>query len=152
MNIKDYAALRTFLVKAKKNTWAAGESGIKRLDGGEKELTYEDGDFKYRDRYFGSKDFIGWEVVWHKGQMVWGMNYYGKISPDEDEKTTYSFLRKALQNVTEDRPYRGQPNFKEGDFEYFDRPEGKINEFTGKETISRNGKQVYLLHYHGGTI
>ena len=148
----NFDGLRKFLVKAKKNTWAAGERGIKRLEGGEKELIYEENDFKYRDRYFGSKDFIGWEVVWYKGQMIWGMNYYGKISPNEDEKTTYSFLRKALQNVTEESPYRGSPSFKEGEFEYFNSPKGKIDEFTGIETISKNGENIYLLHYHGGTI
>ena len=145
--------LESFLVKAKKNTYAtAGEGGEKRLEDGSKELTYEENGFKYRDRYFGSSNFIGEEAIWYKSKVVWGMNYYGKVSAGEDTGKTYDFLKKALQTVKEDRPFRGPPSFKAGELEYFNNSEGTVSEFNGRETISLNGKQIYYLHYHGGTI
>ena len=63
-------SLSTFLVKAKKNTYASvGEGSEERLEDSSKELIYEESDFKYRDRYFGSlyKDKKVYELSYHGG-------------------------------------------------------------------------------------
>lgn len=52
--------LQDFLVKAKINTYASsGEGGEKKLEDGGRELIFENGEYKYRDRYFGFNPFIG---------------------------------------------------------------------------------------------
>ena len=37
-----------------------------------------DGDYVYRDTYFGGQKFTGGERVWIKDNIVWAMNYYGQ--------------------------------------------------------------------------
>ncbi|MBR9692101.1 hypothetical protein GOV06_04940, partial [Candidatus Woesearchaeota archaeon] len=110
-------------------------------------------EFKYRDIYFGFDPFSGEEIVWQNGKVIWSMNYYGgtilEIIPT---KQVYEFLKKVLQQVTEERPFRGPTNFKEDDFEYIDKSEGDIDNFTGTEKIFYKGKEVYRLNYHGGLI
>lgn len=151
---KELTKLCTFLVKAKKATYASqGESNEKVLEDGAKEFAYEEGIFKYRDRYYGFNPFAGEEVVWNNGKSVWAMNYYGRIvdvyiSPKE----IYAFLKKALRRVEKELPYRGPVRLKDGKFEYFNESEGGIDKFVGEEIIRYNTKEVYKLQYHGGSV
>ena len=146
--------LNKFLVKAKINTYASnGEINERNLEDGTKELTYKEDEFEYRDRYYGFNPFIGEEIIWQNGKIVWAMNYYGKIiSLVVPAKTIYQFLKIALKQVKEDKPFRGPKNFKNGDFKYTNKAIGKINNFSGKEKIFFKGKEIYTLIYHGGTI
>ena len=86
--------LSKFLVKAKIATYASeGEGGEKDLEDGSKELTYEEEEFRYRDRYFGFNPFSGEEVVWKNNEFIWVMNYYGKVVSDKiPAKQIYEFL------------------------------------------------------------
>ena len=146
--------LENFLVKAKINTYATdGEGGENVLNDNSKELDYEEGEFKYRDRYFGFNPFVGEEIVWQNDKIIWSMNYYGKIISDIiPERDIYEFLKKAMKSVKEDRPFRGPENLKENDFEYIDKNQGGIKEFIGEEKILYKGKEIYKLYYHGGFI
>jgi hypothetical protein len=146
--------LNKFLVKAKVNTYASvGESKEIILEDGAKELTYEDGEFKYRDRYYGFSPFVGQEIVWKNNKIVWTMNYYAKLSSDTiSPKEFYTFLQKALKQVQEDRPFRGPNNFKEDDLEYVDESTGNVNRFKGTEKIVYKGEEVFQLNYHGGSM
>lgn len=150
----DIKQLSKFLVKARINTYASGgEGGEKVLPDGSKEFEFREGEFKYRDRYFGFDPFIGEEIVWQDEKAVWGMNYYGKIiSEITPAKSVYQFLREALKKITEDKPFRGPDNFKKGDFEYINKIKGTIEKVEGEETIFYKGKLVYKLTYHGGII
>jgi len=146
--------LSKFLVKAKRSTYASvGEAEEKVLEDSAKELTFEEGIFKYRDRYYGFNPFIGEEVIFKNGKIVWSMNYYGKIVSDVvPAKQIYDFLKMAMRQVKEDRPFRGPNNFKNGDFEYIDQSTGDINDFSGTEKILFKGQEVYRLIYHGGVV
>ena len=146
--------LSYFLVKAKTKTYASvGERSEKTLLDGCKELEYSDGNFLYRDRYYGFNPFIGEEVVFDNGKFIWGMNYYGTLLDDSISAIqVYRFLQKAMRLVREDRPYRGPSKYEEGDFEYIDESEGNIENFYGTETISFKGEKIYKLYYHGGSI
>ncbi len=146
--------LSKFLVKAKIATYASvGETNERVLEDGAKELTFEDGNLKYRDRYYGFNPFIGEEVVFENGKIVWSMNYYGKIvSNIVSAKQIYEFLKIAMQQVKEDRPFRGPNNFKSGDFEYIDKSTGDVNGFSGNEKILFKGQEIYKLIYHGGIV
>jgi len=146
--------MKTFLVRAKKNTYASGNPPIKKSDGFE-EFTYEEGDYSYRDQYHARdpRPFGGEEVVWHKGNAVWIMNYYGfMLSDNVNSKKVYQFLRKAMNLVNEQRPFRGPSNLKEEDFEYIDESQGTVDNFKGTEIILFKGKEVYRLEYHGGAL
>jgi hypothetical protein len=99
--------LEQFLVKAKVSAYASGgEGGERILADGSKELTFQEGEFKYRDRYFGWNPFIGEEVVWQGDKVTWAMNYYGAVL---DQVVTagqvYAFLQKAMSQVKKDRPF-----------------------------------------------
>ena len=146
--------LSKFLVKAKISTYASeGEANEIVLEDGAKELTFEDGEFKYRDRYYGFNPFIGEEIVWKNGKIVWSMNYYGKvISLVVSAKEIYNFLQQAMRQVEEDRPFRGPNNFKSGDFEYTDESSGDVNDFSGTEKISFKRQEIYRLIYHGEIV
>src|SRR3989344_4031858 len=146
--------LSKFLVKAKIATYASvGEANERTLEDGAKELTFEDGTFKYRDRYYGFNPFIGQEVIFQNEKIVWSMNYYGKIiSLTVSAKQIYEFLKSAMRQIKEDRPFRGPNNFKSGDFEYIDESTGDVNDFSGTERILFKGQENYILIYHGGTV
>ncbi len=146
--------LSEFIVKAKTHTYAAnGEDGEKTLDDSAKELMYEEGEWKYRDRYFGASAFIGEEVVRKSDKAVWGMNYYGKIVSDNtDSDQLYPFLKEVLMMVKADRPFRGPGDINKGEWEYHDESIGTVDMFNGTETIYFNKEKVFELNYHGGSV
>ena len=143
-----------FIVKAKKCTYASGNKAVKLEDEFE-EFVYEEGDYKYRDRYHARdpNPFGGEEVIWQNGKAVWMMNYYGfMLSNKVNSKKVYEFLRKAMSLVDKERPFRGPSSFKEGDFEYVDENGGDVSRFKGTEKIFFQEKEVYRLEYHGGGV
>jgi hypothetical protein len=146
--------LREFLVKAKVHGYATeGERGEAELENGGKELSYREGSFEYKDRYFGFNPFIGEEVVRENGRIIWAMNYYGAVTDTSIPSIgVYRFLRQAMRHIREDRPFRGPELFSEGGFEYRDESEGDVDCFTGTERILLAGREVYRLDYHGGTV
>ncbi|MDZ7611877.1 MAG: DUF5680 domain-containing protein [Candidatus Moranbacteria bacterium] len=143
-----------FIIKAKMATYASEEeSNEKILEDGSKELTFRSGDFKYRDRYYGFNPFFGEEIVWQGGEIVWSMNYFGKMSSDKvSDEDVYKFLQSAMRQIKEDRPFRGPSNFKSGGFEYIDESIGDVHNFTGTERILHEGQEIYRLNYHGGSM
>lgn len=145
--------LKTFLVKAKIATYAsAGEANERVLEDGAKELSFESDGQRYRDRYYGFNPFVGEEIVWRDGEIVWSMNYFGRIISDAlPAKDIYAFLQRAMKLLKEDRPFRGPAHFSDGDLEYIDESTGDIHDFAGKEKIFYKGQEVYQLKYHGGT-
>ena len=81
------------------------------------------------------------------------MNYYGEIvSKIIPTKEIYQFLQEVLKRITEDKPFRGPDNFKQGDFEYFNKAEGTLKSFEGEEKIFYKKQLVYKLNYTGGLI
>ena len=99
----------SFLLRAKQKTYATGGEGNEQnLGDGTREMSYREGNFFYRDRYFGFNPFIGEEVVWENDKVVWAMNYYGMVTDEAvSEGDIYRFLQKAMQRVGADRPFRG---------------------------------------------
>lgn len=64
-----------FLLEAKRATYAgqSDEATVAPLVPASKQLEYRDGDYLYRDIYFGMAYFVGQEVVFHREQ-VWSMS------------------------------------------------------------------------------
>lgn len=115
---------------------------------------FERGDFKYHDTYFGSRNFIGSEVVYFKEKVIWGLNYYGHIlKSDIDENELYDFLREALlKEANNILPLRGPSNYKKNDKSYMFTVEGDMNNFKGEEIIMIDDEIVYRCYIHGGYI
>ncbi|MDD1679308.1 MAG: DUF5680 domain-containing protein [Methanomicrobiales archaeon] len=146
--------LSQFLIQAKQNIYASKEeSGVTFLDDGTKETIYTGDRFHYRDRSFGFNPFIGEQLVWEAGRLIWGMNYFGKaIEEMVPASQVYTFLQQALYMARPDRPYRGPEYFRAGPFSYVDKSHGVLDDFTGEEVIYFRDQQVYHLVYHGGRI
>jgi hypothetical protein len=144
--------IEEFLVKAKTQTYAVGAAERSLVDG-DKELTFEEDGWRYRDRYFGSRAFVGEELVWQNDKLVWAMNYAGRILKETaDDQQIVGFLRQALRVVGVDRPYRGPATLQDGDWRYENESVGYVGAFAGRETIRYKEEVVYELDYHGGYV
>lgn len=145
-----------FLLRAKKNTYAASGAG----DGGRvdssrpasHDLRYQEGDWLYLDAYLGGFAFAGEEAVWYQGQPLWSMNYYGAMTVAAIPDGFSPFLKNALLQVPPGAPYRGPAEFQQGRFTYACRWEGSPAAFRGEETIALDGQVIYRLDFHGGQI
>ena len=150
----DKKELCKFLVKAKKSTYAAGDSAPKIVnDDKSTTLVFESSDWKYHDNYFGGEPYGGREVVFFKGQPVYMMVYYGKVDNSvSDINKVYGVLMDALKLIPEDKPYRGPEKYNNGDLSYENSFTGEVDNFFGEESISENGKEIYKARYIGGFI
>jgi len=81
------------------------------------------------------------------------MNYYGLVFDEVvPANQVYAFLQQAMNQVKEDRPFRGPQALKKDDYEYLDESQGSIDQFTGFERIVYQGREIYRLNYHGGRV
>lgn len=146
--------LEAFIIKAKAATYAGNGKCVQPTRPGSIDLSYEEGDLTYRDSYFGSGDFIGEEVVWHRGEPVWAMNYYGyirepgKLSDEESGKV----LKESLTALYREERFLGGFRHQTALGLYVDTNEGELTCFHGLEWTERDGERLYELRYHGGMI
>ena len=145
-----------FLLRAKKSTYAAGDQGqVTSSRTASHDLTFHEGDYRYLDTYLGGFAFVGEEAVWKCDVPVWGMNYYGTMTPAAKGNIPEGFsdfLKLALRNVPPEAPFRGPARFDEGRYTYICRWEGTLAMFRGEETIALDGEVIYQLYFHGGII
>ena len=149
--------LEKFLIEAKKGTYAnANVENVSSSRKGSNDYEYKSGNMTYHDTYFGGTNFMGEEVVYEDNDTpIWGMNYYGvTLDKDLSEEAMDKALRPALMQVGSDDtiPVRGPKEYINGEFKYSFEVNGDLNSFEGVETISKNGKEVYILKCHGGKI
>lgn len=147
--------LAEFLNKANKHTYAnkdASKVASSRLKS--EDYHFEKDGLIYHDTYFGTRDFIGEEIVYKNEKPVWGANYFGFIIDNEaDEKDIYDFLRKALmQEYGDIIPVRGPKEFIDGNWLYCFSSSGSLENFVGQEEISLKNKIVYICIISGGFI
>lgn len=149
--------IRDFLIEAKKSTYANGTAEkIESSRLGSKDYEYKKDNMLYHDTYFGGTNFIGEEVVYIDNKIYWAMNYYG-VTLDENlgEEAMDNALRPALMQVGVSEniiPVRGPREYKNGDFKYTFEVCGDLTNFSGIETIYKNGKKIYELKCNGGLI
>jgi hypothetical protein len=142
-------SLRNFLVWAKKQGYAS-DAEYSVLENGIKEFSVINGDFTYKDRYVGSDPFHGTELVLRRGKPVWVMSYQGGlVSGFATKNDVYSVLKIALEQVTEELPFRGPETLSIGAFEYVNHVLGTISLFKGTERIFFRGQEVYTGDYMG---
>ena len=143
------AAFISFLLRAKRNTYAAKGTAAAPSRPLSHDLRFEEGELLYIDTYLGGEHFAGEEGVWHNGNPVWAMNYSGRVLADG---FSGDFLKAALLRGTTECPYRGPSIFSEDAFLYHSRFEGSISWFQGREEIYRSETLVYECLIHGGKV
>lgn len=141
--------VKTFLVKARKCTYAAGTNEVMPSQPDSHEFHYREGDYLYRDIYFGSQRFAGGERVWKKDTIVWAMNYYGQSLNDNFDIV---FLKEALSQVSVSMPFRGPEIYQSGDYMYQCHVQGDFACYTGEERIYCRQEKIYVCTFHGGNI
>lgn len=147
-----------FLLNAKVNTYASqgDEATVKSpLLPGTHQLEYSEGSFLYRDIYTGNAMFAGQEIVSYSAKPVWTMSYAGNIPPDvskDDVDALVKLLHKALMRVPAEIPYRGPRHLQDGAYTYSNHPEGQLDSFFGRETITYGDTVLYELRYGGGLV
>lgn len=147
--------LREFLTKTKKLGYASGKKAqkIKEKDIS-KTIISTDGHWKCHDNYFGGEPYGGREVVFFKNKPVYMIVYYGYVNKShKDFKKVYKFLQEAL--LVKQKSYfivRGPKKYKQGDFIYVNKFKGRINNFSGQETIYFKSKKIYKATYAGGLV
>jgi len=121
---------------------------------GRTDLQYFEGDWAYHDSYLGENDFIGEEAVYFRGQVVWAMNYFGRILKSEGITSAEAgqMIKVSLTKMYAEGRFLGGYEHVEGDLTYVDTSDGDHTYFTGREWISRGGQKVYELVYHGGLV
>lgn len=148
------ADLEVFIVRAKRATYVGSGETAAPSRAGSHDLVFADGDWGYRDSYFGGTDFHGQEVVWHRGEPVWAMSYYGTIlRPDLIDAPRAGLTIKAALSAM-----YAEGRFLDG-FEwqgehglYRDSSTGDVAHFHGRETISVDSVEAYALDYFGGLV
>jgi hypothetical protein len=146
--------LHSFIVRAKAATYVGGGAKAPSSRPGSHDLQFVDGDWQYLDSYFGGTDFPGQETIWHAGNPVWAMNYYGFILKPEliTPSQAGQMIKASLSRMYTENRFLGGFQHGEGEFTYFDTSEGEFGRFTGREWIERDGIKAYELVYHGGMI
>lgn len=142
-------SLISFLVNAKKETYAGSKHKIVSLREKSHDYKYEDGAYTYYDSFFGSSSFSGQELVYCDAHICWSMNYFGKTLSDEFNG---SFLKEALLQVSEAMPMRGKELYQKGEYTYCCRVYGTFSMFHGEEEIYYQEKKIYICNFHGGII
>jgi Domain of unknown function (DUF5680) len=146
--------LNAFIVKAKRATYVGSGERAEPSRLGSHDLTFQDGDWSYRDSYLGDTDFLGQEAVWLKGEPVWAMSYYGYIlRPDLfDGERAGQTIKAALTAMYTEGRFLGGFEWEGPHGRYVDRSEGDVAHFRGREVILVQGVEAYALDYFGGLV
>lgn len=147
-------ALNGFVVEAKRATYVGGGVAATPSRAGSHDLGYERGEWSYRDSYFGGTDFLGQETVWHRGEPVWAMNYYGYILRPElfDGARAGETIKAALNALYAEGRFLGGFEWTGPHGTYVDSALGDVTRFHGREVILADGVEVYALDYMGGLV
>lgn len=147
------SSLREFLVAAAKAGYGNPRVLISKAADGANLISYDDGDWRMIDTFYGGHPYSGQEVVYRQGRAVWAMQYRGWVSEgDLAPGQVYDFLKQALLAAPVKQPYRGPRELSSGDLTYRNRWRGDISNFSGRESISQAGRQIYSGLYFGGLV
>jgi hypothetical protein len=162
----DLKELAEFIVEGKKSCYA-GDCDHMLLPDGSKLLTFQKGNFFYEDNYAGFYQAPGRELVKWKtedGQRIWQMTYSGGMlsefwGNEKIAEETFEFLRKALSQITPEKPFRGPRLFQDRDsdknlWSYVNISKGDLQQFRGDEIITTEKEpiMVFSQNYIGGLV
>lgn len=143
------SAVISFLIKAKKATYAGKGAETSSTRPKSHDLVYCEDDYMYYDTYLGGEKFAGEEALWIGEQPYWSMNYAGRVIGDH---FSGDFLKEALCHVPAAMPFRGPEEYVNGDYGYHCQVSGDFEWFQGYETISWQEQIIYECYFHGSVI
>lgn len=146
--------LINFILQAKQATYVGNGKMLLPYRLGSHDLQYQNAEWSYHDSYFGENDFMGEELVYYRGRVVWGMNYFGRIIRPEIISSAQAgeVIKHSLTKMYQTGRFLGGFMNTVNQFTYKDMNEGDPLYFTGKEIIEADSQIVYALDYHGGLI
>lgn len=145
-----------FLVEAQKNTFASGQEN--HDPDGSTYAVYENERFSFKDKWIGSKSFVGSQIARYKptNSAIWGVAYKGlDRNPEAMNKGGNDFLKLALKNPPQEFPVRGPRRFEDDSFKnffYYNDWTGDLFGFVGADTVTYHGSIIFGLSYAGGII
>lgn len=139
----------SFLVCAKRSTYAVGINKVQSTRMKSFDYSYEEDPYKYHDTYLGGERFSGEEAIWLYDDPIWSMNYSGRVLGNNFNS---SFLKQVLSEVSVDFPYRGPRIYSKGDYRYHCKIDGEFVWFQGYEEIFYFDEKIYECYFHGGII
>ena len=146
----DKDKLTTFLLSARKNTYAGNAGETKPFLPGSRQFEFTEGEFLYRDIFnIGNNKFAGLETIYHNNKPVWSMSYYGNFESLSEEEVD-KVLRKALSEKWDKVRLWNDVEYTIDDYVYSNNGSGDIDEFDGSEKLEKNGKTVYYFYYASG--
>ena len=146
----DIDKIVSFLLLAKKNTYAAADNKVQASRINSHDFSYKDNTgLVYYDTYLGGECFAGEEAVWLHEVPVWSMNYAGRVV---GKNFSGDFLKEALKDVPREMPYRGPGIYTKGDYHYHCKVDGEFVWFQGYEEIFYRNEKIYECYFHGGAI
>ena len=81
------------------------------------------------------------------------MTYYWSIKEHISDFTTlYTFLQHALSLIPQQHPYRWPQTYDEQNLSYLNTFIGEIDNFSGEEIITQDGKEIYKAKYIGWLV
>ena len=145
----EISELASFLVKAKKATYANKTNKINSSRKESHDYSYQENNYTYFDSFFGAENFSGQEIVYKDEKPCWSMNYYGRVL---GKNFNGDFLKEALLQVDEELPFRGPLFYQKGEYLYLLRVQGKIDFFQGVEEIYYQTHKIYEGFIQGGIV
>lgn len=154
MELPQMDDLVKFILRAKQATYVGSGKKLLPYRLGSHDLQYHEADWAYHDSYVGENDFMGEEIVYYRGKVVWGMNYYGRILQPEKITSAQAgnVIKQSLTKMYQSGRFLGGFINTVDEYMYHDTNKGDPQYFTGKEWIEVDGEIVYSLDYHGGLI
>lgn len=143
-----------FLLKARTQTYAAAAGKVESALPGSIQYEYREENFLYRDVYnIGNGIFMGIETINLNDKPVISMSYFGNFKQITEDEAD-SVLRKALIDNWDKARLWHHVKWEKENYVYVCEPDkaGNIDEFSGSESITKDGKQVYYFYYAGGFI
>jgi hypothetical protein len=157
--MQDNQDLKDFLIYAAENGYA--KDGVQKVQqpDGSITITLTKGDWRLEDNYFSPPDrhsHHGREVVFKDGLPVWYVGYSGFFDKQANVDETLNFLKRAMLRPDPSFPVRGpMTEFLDGGWRYIYEevePGGNMDGFYTRETISKDGKQMYRGAFYGGRL
>lgn len=154
MQLNSNQEMINFILLAKQASYVGGGNKLLPYRLGSHDLQFFKDDWVYHDCYLGESDFIGEEIVYYRGKVVWGMNYFGRILQPEKITSAQAgaIIQQSLSKMYQSGRFLGGFQYTVGEFSYTDTNEGDPLYFTGREWIDLKDEMVYQLLYHGGMV
>ncbi|MBT6202550.1 MAG: hypothetical protein HOI34_02490 [Rhodospirillaceae bacterium] len=140
-----------FLVVARRETYAIPDGTD--VGDGTQQMLFDQGPWRYRDRYAGQNPYGGHEIVWRDGKVIWMKNYIAEVLSDQRPMAEiYDFQREVLGQPDPEHLMRGPARYTSGHYSYSNTVTSDLARFSGEETIAWEGTPVYRMILHGSLI